>query len=171
MTSLRSTLHFRLSTRASHGFGLVEVVVGSAVLSVALLSISTFFQVTLRASRETEAAVQGSYLLEEGVEVVKLFRDMSYSGNLRNASTTTAHYFLWDGSAWATSTVNTLINGKFDRTFTVADVARDANSDITAVGSYDPNIKMVTVSVSWWSPVAGTTTRSIQTYVTNIFDN
>ena len=154
------------------GFGLVEVVIASAVLSVALLSISGFFQATLRASKHTEGWVQGSYLLEEGVEVVKLFRDMSYTGNLKTMSTTTNHYFLWNGTGWATSTVNTFVDGKFERKYTLTDVKRDGTTkDISATGNYDPDIKLVTVSVSWWTPVVGTTTRSIQTYVTNILNN
>ncbi len=152
------------------GFGLIEVVIGSAVLSVALLSISGFFQTTLRASRITEGVVQGDYLLEEGMEAVKIFRDLSYTSNLRNMSTTTTYYFSWSGTNWATTTVNTFIDGKFERKFTLADVKRDANQDIAALGTYDPDIKLVTVSVAWRDTV-GTTTRSIQTYVTNIFNN
>lgn len=153
------------------GFGLVEVVIGSAVLSVALLGISGFFQTVLRASRVTESAVQGDYLLEEGVEVLKIFRDAGYVTNLRNLSTTTAHYYLWTGTAWATTTTNTFIDGVYERKFTIGDVNRDANSDIATVGTYDPDVKLATVSVAWWSPVVGTTTRSIQTYITNIFNN
>lgn len=154
-----------------NGFGLVEVVVGSAVLSVALLGISTFFQTTLRASKATETAVQGDYFLEEGIEALKLFRDISYTGNIRNMSTTTTYYFSWSGTSWASTTVNTLIDNKFERKVTFTDVKRDVNSDIATTGTYDPDIKLVTVSVSWWSPVIGTTTRSIQTYITNIFNN
>lgn len=153
------------------GFGLVEVVIGSAVLSVSLLAISGFFQTVLRASRVTESAVQGDYLLEEGVETLKLFRDMGYAVNLKNLSTSTTHYFLWTGTAWATTTTNTLIDSKYTRKFTIGDVKRDANSDIATAGTYDPDIKLATVTVVWWSPVVGTTTRSIQTYITNIFNN
>ena len=158
-------LHFK------KGFGLIEVVIGSAVLSVALFGISGFFHTVLKASGMTESAVQGDYLLEEGVEVLKIFRDVGYLTNLRNLSTTTAHYYLWTGTEWATTTANTFIDGKYERKFTTGDVNRDANSDIAVSGTYDPDVKLVTVSVAWWSPVVGTTTRSIQTYITNIFNN
>ena len=153
------------------GFGLVEIVIGSAVISIVLLGISSFFQTSLRASRAIESSIQGDYLLEEGVETVKLFRDISYTTNLKNMSTTTPYYFSWTGTDWATSTTNTLVDGKYERKFTLTDVKRDANSDISASGTYDPNVKLVTVSVAWWAPVVGTTTRSIQTYLTNIFSN
>lgn len=149
---------------------MVEMLVGAAVLSVSLLSISSFFQTTLRASGVTQTAIQGDYLLEEGVEVTKIFRDTSYMNNFMKMSTTTTYYFVWNGTNWATTTTNTLIDGKFERNFTLTDVKRDVNNDIASTGTYDPDIKLVTVSVIWNGPL-GTTTRSIQTYVTNIFNN
>lgn len=164
--------NYSLFTRASRGgFGMIEMIIGAAVLSVSLLGISNFFQLALRTSGTTKSAVQGDYLLEEGLEAIKIFRDLSYTTNLRNMSTTTTYYFSWSGTNWATTTTNTLIDGKFERKFTLADVNRDANSDIAVSGTYDPDIKLVTVSVAWVEPATGTTTRSIQTYVTNIFNN
>lgn len=158
------------SYRIKNGFGLVEMIIGAAILSVSLLSISRFFQATNRASSLTKSSIQGDYLLEEGVEAVKLLRDAGYENNILKISTTTPHYFLWNGTNWATTTVDMFIDGKFERKFTLADVKRDVNSDIATTGTYDPDIKLVTVSVSWRDPV-GTTTRSIQTYITNIFNN
>ncbi len=157
-------------TFSSRGFGMVEMLVGAAVLSVSLLGISYFFQTTLRASGVTQSAIQGDYLLEEGVEATKIFRDMSYTNNFMKMSTTTTYYFAWNGTNWATTTTNTLIDGKFERKFTLTDVKRDLNNDIATTGTYDPDIKLVTVSVAW-SGSLGTTTRTIQTYVTNIFNN
>lgn len=152
------------------GFGMIEMVIGAAVLSVSLLAISGFFQTALRASGTTQAAIQGDYLLEEGMEATKIFRDLSYANNFLKMSTTTTYYFSWSGTNWATTTVNTFIDGKFERKLTFTDVKRDVNSDIAATGTYDPDIKMVTVSVAWSGPL-GTTTHTIQTYITNIFNN
>lgn len=147
------------------------MIVGAAVLSSSLLGISGFFQLALRTSGSTQSMFQGDYLLEEGMETMKIFRDLSYTNNFQKMSTTTTYYFSWDGANWATTTTNTYIDGKFERKFTLADVNRDVNSDIATSGIYDPDIKLVTVSVAWWSPVVGTTTRSIQAYITNIFNN
>lgn len=161
---------FNIQHSIPRGFGLVEMLVGAAALSVSLFAVSGFFQTTLVASRTTQAAIQGDYLLEEGLEATKLFRDASYANSFAKMSTTTTYYFSWNGTTWATTTVNTLIDGKFERKFTLSDVKRDANQDIAASGTYDPDIKLVNVSVSWRSQT-GTTTRSIQTYITNIFSN
>ena len=157
------------STRC-RGFGLVEMLIGASVLAVVLYGISNFFQTTLLASRSTQAQIQGDYLLEEGVEIAKHFRNASYADSFGKMSTSTAYYFSWDGANWATTTTSTLIDEKFERKFTIADVTRDANSDIAPSGTYDPDTKLITMSVSWWSGTA-TTTRSIQAYIMNIFTN
>ncbi len=149
---------------------MIEMIVGAAVLSTTLLGISTFFQATLKVSNTTKSAIQGDYLLEEGIEAVKLLRDTNYTNNLKTLATATDHYLFWTGTAWATTTVNTFVDGQFERKFTVANVNRDSTDDITPVGTYDPDAKLVTVLVSW-SANGATTTRSISTYVTNIFDN
>lgn len=152
------------------GFGMVEMLIGASMVSVSLFAISSFFQTVMKASATTGSAIQADYLLEEGVEVAKIFRDTSYKDNFLKMTINTPYYFLWDGTKWASSTVNTYIDGKFERTLIIDDVQRDSNSDITVSGTNDPDIKKVTVSVSWGGPL-GTTTHSIQTYVTNIFNN
>ncbi|MBI5400652.1 MAG: hypothetical protein HZB12_00845 [Candidatus Yonathbacteria bacterium] len=149
---------------------MVEMLIGASIFSIALFSISNFFQQALRASKTTQSTVQGDYLLEEGMEAAKIFRDLSYTNNFRNMSTTTTYYFSWNGTNWATTTTNTFIDGKFERKFTLADVKRDVNQDIASSGTYDPDIKLVTVSVAWHD-ITGTTTHSIQTYVLNLFNN
>lgn len=153
-----------------YGFGMVEIIIGATVLSVSLLGISNFFQSTLAVSHTTSAMVQGGYLLEEGVEVVKLFRDEDYSSNIAQMSTTTPTYVAWDGTAWATSTVNTFIDGKFERSIIAGEVTRDAGGDIASSGTFDPNTKLITVTVAWQTKGA-TTTKTIQTYITNIFND
>ena len=159
------------SSQSNHeGFGLVEMLIGAAALSVAMLGVSNFFQATLVASRTTQSLIQGDYLLEEGIEAAKLLRDSSYMSNFGKMSTTTTYYFSWSGTDWATTTVSNLIDGRFERKLAITDVRRDANSDIASSGTYDPDTKLIEVSVSW-SGQTSTTTRSIQTYVTNIFNN
>lgn len=162
---------FPILNPTPRGFGLIEIIIGSAVLSVALLGISNFFQSTLRTSGITQSLVQVDYLLEEGMETMKLLRDTSYTDYFKNTSTTTTHYLTWNGTTWATTTTNTFIDEKFERKFTLTDVNRDANSDISTSGTYDPDIKLVTMSVAWNSPITGTTTRVIKAYIVNIFNN
>lgn len=154
---------------ANRGFGLIEILVGSAILVTALWGISAYYQSSLQVSRTTAQIVQASYLLEEGIEVARFFRDTGWS-NIGAPADGTVYYLAWSGTSFATSTtVTSLVDGVFEQKLTFNDVYRDLNDDITASGgTLDPNTKKVTVAVSWWDRTA-TTTRSVATYFTNIF--
>lgn len=147
---------------------MLEMVIGSAILSVALLSVATYFQTTLVMSEKTQTKIQSEYLLEEGIEAVKLMRDTNYTNNLKNLSAGT-YYLTWTGAVWATTSASVFIDGKFERFFNIANVTRDANSDIGA-GANDPNTKLITMNVAW-NDRGSTTTQSVATYIMNIFNN
>ena len=152
----------------SRGFGLIEIVVGSAILAVVLLAVSEYYQGSLRISRTTANLTQASFLLEEGVEVAKLFRDDGWA-NVGTPATGTTYYLSYTGTKWATSTTNVYIDGLFERTLTLSDVYRDASDDITTSGgTLDTGIRKATVAVSWREGTS-TTTKSIDTYLANIF--
>lgn len=155
----------------SRGFGILEMVIASAILSVSLLGISSFYQNSLRVSRATTSFVQAGYLLEEGVEAVKLLRDKSWSGNIANLTSGTSYHLVYSGGSWATTTTVTLVDGVFDRSFVLENVNRDGNDDIVSSGgTLDAGTKKLTVSVAWGSPT-GTTTKTLSTYIANIFSN
>ncbi len=157
---------------SEHGFGMIEIVVGTAVLATAMLGISSLFQATLKAGSTTQSVLQAGYLLEEGIEAVRVMRDSGYANSILKLSTTTPTYITWNGatSLWATTSVNTFIDSKYERRLTVADVNRDANDDIAVAGTYTPDTKLITMTVSW-SERGATTSRSISTYLTNLFNN
>lgn len=151
------------------GFGLLEVAIGSAIVSVALLTLVNTYGTYVRAALDNEAVIKSAYLIEEGVEAAKLLRDASWATNLAALSADTAYYFSWDGLNWVTTETPQYIDGFF-RSFTVSPVFRDANSDIASAGTLDQNTLKLTVSVSW--PTRGaTTTKVISTYITNLFGN
>lgn len=152
----------------NRGFGLIEIIIGSAILATSLMSISLYYQQSLKVSQSTAQVAQASFLLEEGLEVSKFFRDASWV-NISTPATGTTYYLSFDGTKWATSTTNTYVDGVFERTIRFDDVYRDGNDDIVTVGgTLDPDARKITATVSWWSRTA-TTTRAIETYVTNIF--
>lgn len=151
------------------GFGLIEIMVGSAILVMALWGISAYYQSSLQVSRTTAQIVQASYLLEEGIEVARFFRDAGWE-NVGAPADGTEYYLSFNGTSFATSTtVTSLVDGVFEQKLTFNDVYRNLSDDVvTSGGTLDPNTKKVTVTISWWDRTA-TTTRSLSTYFTNIF--
>lgn len=154
---------------AYRGFGLIEIVVGVAVLTSSLLGISLYYQQALGVSQRTGNFVRAGFLMEEGIEVAKFFRDTSWT-NISGLTPGATNYLSWTGSTWATSTVNAYVDGLFERTLVVDNVSRDSNDDIVSSGgTLDAGTKKATVTVSW-NEKGATTTKSVSTYLTNFFN-
>lgn len=147
------------------GFGLIEIVVGVSILSIFLVGIGSVAQRSLLASRLSLQETKANFLLEEGSEVMRFFRDTAWV-NIGGLSTTTTYYLAY-GSGWATTTTANKVDGIFTRTIAVADVKRDANDDIASTGTYDAGTKKITVTISWQNGLA-TSTKSVQFYLTDI---
>lgn len=164
-TNYQKYLFARHFTR---GFGLIEVIIGASILTISLIAIAAYFQKSLQLSQDSAKMAKSSFLLEEGIEVVKFFRDMNWV-NVSNLAIDTPYYIQFDGVKWATSSSNIFTDGVFERSFVIRDVYRDVNDDIlSGGGTIDPGTKKATVSVSWMGK-NGTTTKSISTYLVNIF--
>ena len=98
-------LELRASTR--RGVSLIEVIVASAVLFLALTGLVTAYNMFVRAGVSTVKTIQVSYLLEEGVEAVSSMRDFGWAANIANLTSGSNYYLSWNGSRWlATSTVS-----------------------------------------------------------------
>ena len=153
--------------RQQKGFGVVEIIVGASVISIALFGLVSTFQNSLRISRETGRIIEARFLMEEGLEAARIMRDAGWS-NVGSLATSSPIYLVFSSGTWATTSTQTFIGGTFLRSVVVEDVRRDGNDDIASAGSLDPNVKKVTVSVSWFGRSA-TTTESAATYLVNIF--
>ncbi len=150
------------------GIGAVEIVIGSAIISLVLLSVGTAMNSSIKASRAVAKKTQANFLVQEGIEALRIFRDNDWQ-NISDLSDGSNYYFVWSAGTWATTTSNTFVDGTFERKFTVLNAYRDGNDDIAQSGTLDPNTKKVTVSVSWREGLS-TTTESISAYLINIFE-
>ncbi len=148
------------------GFGLIEIVVSVSVLSLSLVGIATVVQRSLVMSRLGLQGAQANFLLEEGSEVMRFFRDKSFA-NISKLGTTTTYYLTFASGAWATTTTANTIDGIFTRKITVSDVRRDVNDDIASTGTYDSSTKKLTVILSWSGGVASST-KNVQFYLSDI---
>lgn len=156
------------------GLSLIEVIVGAAIIASSIVSVMGIYGGLSQLSYRNTARIQAALLLEEGTEALKVMRDSSWTNNIATLSTATTYRFEWSTSTatWlATTTGLALIDGVFDRSFTVSNVNRDAGFNIVSSGgTLDSGSKNVTVTVSWLDGNA-TTTRSLNTYIFNSFNN
>jgi Tfp pilus assembly protein PilV len=151
------------------GFGLIEIVIGAAILSTSLLGISFYFQEALNVSERTGNIVRAAFLMEEGIEITRFFRDNGWA-NISGLAAGTPYYLTWNGTTWATTTTNTFIDGLYERKVVATDVYRDSNDDIVSSGgTLDSGTREITVSVAWQEKGA-TTTKTVSTYLANFFN-
>jgi hypothetical protein len=152
------------------GVSLVEIVIGSAVLTSVFFAAAGAVNQIRFLERETTHIIRANYLLLEGIDVVKIFRDTGWSSEIATLSLNTPYYLLWDSGAWTSTTTEIAIDGVFYRTVELDSVERDGNDNIADSGTLDPGTLELTSTVSWLGS-SGTTTRSFETYITNLYAN
>lgn len=154
------------------GFGLVEVVVAAALISLVIGSIVGATTTFLQTSTKNTSNIKAGFLLEEGVEAIKVMRDASYGTYIASLTSNTPYYLYWASGTWRATTSTSTIDSKFYRTIKLSDVYRDASDDISNSGTLDSGTKKATVTVSWFDPLqSATTSKTLVTYITNLFDN
>ncbi len=149
---------------------LVEIVVGASIIAVIAWAATSTYSTYISYALANQKNIQASYLIEEGQEVFSYFRNESWSGNIAPLSTTTTYYVSWIGTDWIATTTPQYIDGEFLRSITIGDVKRDGSDRISNSGTNDTNARKITSTVSYWQGHS-TTTRSISTYITNIYAN
>ncbi len=157
--------------RLKKGMGLLEVLVGLSIIAVAMAAIVGTYRSYLKAALSSTDSIKAAYLAEEGFEAVKFLRDSGWTSNIASLSAGTNYSLWWSGTTWKATTTPQYVDGIFWRYFTISPVSRDANDDITTSGGTDdPNTKRIDVTIAWPSGAA-TTTKTISTYITNLFSN
>ncbi len=158
-------------TAKNKGFGLLEIAIGVSIISLSIFSLTAVSKLALKLTEESARNTQASFLLEEGVEALKILRDSSWSINIASLAPGTVYYLSFVNHNWQTTSINIYIDGIFERSFVLQNVNRDINDDIVSSGGIlDPDTKKITVSVSWLSR-NGTTTQGVSAYITNLFNN
>jgi Tfp pilus assembly protein PilV len=161
--------------RAPHnknGFGLVEVIIAAGIISTVIGTLIATTNTFFKSSRSTTSDVKAGYLLEEGVEALKVMRDGGYTANISSLSNNTSYYFSWNGTIWTSTTTITKIDNVFYRTMELGAAYRDGNSDLASTGSLDNDTRKATITVTWFDQGRnGTSTKTLVTYISNIFDN
>ena len=155
-----------------HGFGLIEAVIGIALITLFLFGIAESGKLASRLIGSSSLARQAAFLSEEGIEAVKGLRDSGWTFNIAPLVLDTDYWLNFSGGVWVlTSTAQPFLDNRFDRRVRISAVGRDSSDDIVVSGGViDTGTKKVTVSVAW-SDRGATTTAILSTYVTNLFNN
>ena len=154
------------------GFSLIEIILGISMLTISLVSVTSYYRKVLDVSNDTTYHIQSGFLLEEGLESVKMLRDQSWSAKIATLSTTTTYYLYWSGTQWTGTTSPQIVENKFTRSFKLTDVKRDASDNIASSGTYDAGTKKVTMYVAWTHKgTKSIATDTAETYIANLFNN
>ena len=142
------------------------------MITISLASVAMYYKKVLDVSEDTTRHIQSGFLLEEGLEAVKMLRDQSWATYVAPLATSTAYYLYWSGTLWTSTTTVQMVENIFTRSFTLSDVRRDASDNIASSGTIDGGTKKVTVSISWAVKGGGATiTDTAETYMTNLLSN
>ena len=154
----------------NRGFGLVEVVISVSIISLSILGVMLVAQISQKVISESTRKVQAAFLAEEGIEAIKSMRDRSWQTDISLLNVGSDYYLSFNGAAWVSTTTNAYLNNIFERKFVVNNVYRNVSDDIAESGTFDPDTKKITVSVSWFNRNS-TTTSSVSTYIANLYSN
>lgn len=150
------------------GFSVVEILFGAAIMTTVLIGIASTFNLFLATGLQNTQKIQSALYAEEALEVSRFLRDAGWDANIAPLSTTTPHNAVYQSGAWSFSTTSFSV-GNFTRTVWFQDAYRDgASALVEAGGTLDPNVRRLTVEVSW--PGAATSTR-VTTYLTDLLGN
>lgn len=160
-----------LNKNSNSGLTLVEVLIATSIILVFLLALFGVNNLYLKTAFSNGEAVKATALAEESLEALRFLRDSSWSTNIAALNLDTNYELALNAGAWQVAPTNILVDDLFERKVRLSAVYRDASGDIVSSGgTLDPDTLLVVSSVSWSSGSA-TTTKSISTYLTNIFDN
>ncbi|MDA1337361.1 MAG: type II secretion system protein [bacterium] len=162
----------------NRGISIIELLVAIAIIGVAVSALISFATFSLRTSSLLKQTTQASFLVQEGLEALKNYRDNtgwddddpqdSYDGLGVLPTGTSLHVGLSGGipQRWQLL-LGTETLGIFTRDITVEFVERDTLDNIvSAGGAIDSATKKATVTVSW-EERGGTRQLEVATYLTN----
>ncbi len=150
------------------GFMMVEVIIAASIIVVSVLALMTIAEKSVSIGGRLLHTTQSAFLLEEGAESVRILRDNAWS-NISSLALGTTYYPTFSGGTWTLATTPNTV-GIFTRTVVIGSVNRDNTTKdiVTSGGTLDPDIKLVTVTVSW-SERGTVLTKTLSFYILNIF--
>ena len=180
MTNQNSKISRRKRTKILHfdfcilnsgvGFGLIETVVAAALISLVLTAFVQVANISLKLLQKEKHSLEASYLLEEGVEGVRVIRDAGWNANIAPLADGANYYLVATSTYMLTQTPSALINGRYLRTVVFGAVVRDGSDRIAQSGTPDAGTRQVKITVAW-SERSATSSLDSVLYLTNFRQN
>lgn len=138
------SLHFDMR----RGFGLIEIVIVTAIVSGALFIFSQAGAVALKLLRHEKETLEMTLLAQEGLEAVRSLRDESWAHNIDAHDEGTDHYITVESGKWNISHTSAPPIGQYARAVAIEQVFRDAQDRISPSGTLDSGTVKVTARVT-----------------------
>lgn len=138
------------SVKKNNGFGLIEIVVVTAVITVTLFSFLQTEIVAIKLLRAEKQNLEATMLAQESFEAVRSLRDESWTNNIATLTNGTHYYPVITSNKWTlTATDPGPINGKYTRYIIFDQVMRDAQDKISVSGTVDAGTRKLTARTLW----------------------
>ncbi len=168
---------YTLNTRK--GFGLIEIIIASAIIAVAFSSLGLTILSAFRVTDEDIEKIQAGFLAEEGIEVLRFLRGEGWEGRIASLEKERAYFPVLNpvSSSWTLEERDPgPIDGKWNRTIVVGDVyRRTSDDDIVAFSVPDAKYldegTVKAISRVSWTGRRGGQEALVETYLTDLFGN
>lgn len=152
------------SHRSRYGFGLIEVVIVTSIITVSLFGFLQAGILAVQLLRDQKENLELTLLAGEALEAMRTIRDESWTNNIAPLAASAQYYPTIENGKWKlASSPSGLINSRYSRYIYINDVNRDAlDKIILSGGTLDANTKKLTA--------VATSTKKIVTltsYITN----
>ena len=98
------------------GISIAEVIVASAIISVFMLSIANVYNNLVKLSVENTYKTQAVFLLDEGVEAMKMMRSYSWS-DIASSTPGVDYYLIWQNNRLQATTTLVISDDVFIRKY------------------------------------------------------
>ncbi len=150
---------------------MIEVVIATSIVTLTLVTLVTVYSLVARHSLSNVRAFKATGLAEEAVEVLGFLRDQSWTTKIVPLTSGTTYRLYWNGTAWTTPLSGPLLENRYDVTFVLSSVYRNASYNVVSSGgTLDSGSRKVAVTIAWREGAA-TTTKKVETYIFNTFNN
>lgn len=149
-----NTLIFK---NTNHGQSLVELLITIGLATILIPALLTGFTVTRGGRAQAEQRLQATAYVREAQEALRIIQANSWD-NLTDGT----YHAIVSSSTWVLVTGAETISGtSFTRQIVIESVYRDDQGNITSIGgAIDPSTKLITISVSWATPLPSSVTQT-----------